>query len=221
MHLEREQSDEHPTCISSHCRKLRATKRGRNALAWVPACAGAARVSHSRCGIRGTLCRQHPVVCCASPPTLHGHRRCLQWFWAADTRRATASRARPFTRLLCYVHSRSSEYFCPWVLVGRGFPLLAQVGRPPGAPGRRLSGYLSYCGHSWGSHTSMALVVPGPCYNLAQHPLHTPLPLRVSERALCPALDALGPNPGDRVLGAQRILLFLFFEPFLSLPVAQ
>src|SRR6266446_5498486 len=96
----KEDSYEPSPCNGSPCRTLRATKRDRNALAWVLAGAGSIPVPHPGCGIRGTLRLEHPVGQCASPSALLGHRRCLQYFWAADTRRrATASRTRPFTRL--------------------------------------------------------------------------------------------------------------------------
>src|SRR5215472_7358568 len=150
-------------------------------LAWALAPAATGRMGRRRYAGAGTICRQHPVVRCASPPALRGRGCCLHYFWAADTRRcATAPRTRPIQRLLCDLHDRSCEYLCFWVLVGRGLSLLAQVGRPGGAPRDRLPGYISDGVQSWDSHTSIALVEPGQYAQLSRLLVPRPLLLRVS-----------------------------------------
>src|SRR6266699_1421806 len=126
------------------------------------------------CVVRGTFCRQHPVVLCVSPPVLHWYSLHLQCEWAACTGRpATASRAGLFYRLLCDLH--------------------------------------------YHYHAFLALVVAGPCHQLSRLCLHRPLLLRVSKRALCPALDTFCHGPDARVLVVQRILPSSTVQSILSL----
>src|SRR5947209_515207 len=52
----------------------------------------------------------------------------------------------------------------------------------------------------------IALGVPGQLHQLSRLPVHRPLLLRVSWRALCPALDALGHGAVTGVLGVRCLL---------------
>src|SRR5205085_9758994 len=68
---------------------------------------------------------------------------------------------------------------------------------------------------------SSILVVASPIRELPGFDLHRPLLLSLSEWTVCPALDALALDWGNRVLGCEKFLSPFTPQPIHSLPHAQ